>query len=56
MDCTDVSPADFGHTKELIDWGHRSSKRYLAGGNGRGVLTEPARKTLNLNPSPARAA
>jgi NTE family protein len=56
MDLADVSPADFSHTKELIDWGYKSARRYLGSGNGRTVLPEPAKKTLKLSPSPARAA
>src|SRR6266700_1602010 len=33
-DVADVSPADFSHTAELIDWGYRSARRQLAGANG----------------------
>jgi NTE family protein len=52
LDLTDVSPADFSHTRELIDWGHRSGRRYLgAASNGRGVVPESARRTLRLNPA-----
>ena len=56
----DVSPADFSHTKELIDWGHRQARRYLAGAaaarsNGAAVA-EKLKKPLRLSPSPARAA
>ncbi|HKC20591.1 MAG TPA: patatin-like phospholipase family protein [Candidatus Dormibacteraeota bacterium] len=56
MELADVSPADFSHTKELIDWGYKSTRRYLGSSNGRTVLPEPAKKTLKLTPSPARAA
>lgn len=56
MDLFDVSPADFSHSKELIDWGYKTTRRYLGSSNGRSVLPEPAKKTLKLNPSPARAA
>jgi NTE family protein len=57
LDLADVSPADFSHTKELIDWGYRSAKRYLAGsGNGHGPMPEKARRTLRLDPSGVRAA
>src|SRR5437764_10446518 len=27
LDIADVSPADFSHTRELIDWGYRSARR-----------------------------
>jgi NTE family protein len=56
MDLPDVSPADFSHTKELIDWGYKATRRYLGSANGRTVLPEPAKKTLKLSPSAARAA
>ena len=55
LDLADVSPADFGHTRELIDWGYKAARRYLgASSNGRAVMPERARRTLRLNP--ARAA
>jgi NTE family protein len=54
LDLADVSPADFGHTSELIDWGYRAGRRYLgAAANGRGVMPEKARRTLRLNPAEA---
>jgi NTE family protein len=56
MDVSDISPADFSHTREMIDWGYTSTRRYLGVGNGRAVLSEKARTTLRLSPSPARAA
>jgi NTE family protein len=56
MDVSDISPADFSHTREMIDWGYRSARRYLGAGNGRAVLSEQAKTTLKLSPSPARAA
>lgn len=56
MDLADVSPADFSHTSELIDWGYKATRRYLGSANGRTVLPETAKKTLKLSPSPARAA
>jgi NTE family protein len=55
-DVSDVSPADFSHTKELIDWGYTMTQRYLGVGNGQTVMPEQAKKTLKLSPSPARAA
>ena len=56
MDVSDISPADFSHTREMIDWGYQSTRRYLGTANGRAVLSEKARTTLKLSPSPARAA
>jgi NTE family protein len=53
LDLADVSPADFSHTHELIDWGYRSTRRVLGGVSGR--VPEP-KKALSLDPSPARAA
>ena len=51
LDLADVSPADFSHTKELVEWGHRAARRYLgASANGRGVVPEKARRTLRLDP------
>lgn len=29
LDVTDVSPADFGHTQDLIDWGYKAARRFL---------------------------
>ena len=31
LDIADVSPADFSHTRELIDWGYKAANRYLGG-------------------------
>jgi len=58
LDLADVSPADFSHTKELIDWGYRSARRQLGSPNGRAQSTIPekAKSSLRLDPSPARAA
>jgi len=53
MDISDVSPADFGHTRELIDWGYRSTRRYLGMGSGRPPLPEQPNKRLKLNPAKA---
>jgi NTE family protein len=54
LDLADVSPADFGHTGDLIDWGYRAGRRYLgAAANGRGVLPERAKRTLRLKPAEA---
>ena len=52
LDIADVSPADFSHTKELIDWGYKAARRYLGGAvNGRSAIPERARRTLQLDPS-----
>jgi hypothetical protein len=57
LDIADVSPADFSHTRELIDWGYRAVKRYLGDSvNGRSAMPERARRTLQLDPSAVRAA
>src|SRR6266571_2892067 len=57
LDIADVSPADFSHTKELIDWGYKAARRYLGGAaNGRGVMPERAKRSLRLDPSTVRAA
>ena len=57
LDIADVSPADFSHTKELIDWGYKAARRYLGGAaNGRSVLPEKAKRSLRLDPSGVRAA
>lgn len=57
----DVSPADFNHTKELIDWGYRQARRNLTGaaacnGKSERAVPEKVGKPLRLDPSPARAA
>lgn len=51
VDLVDVSPADFSHTRELIEWGHRATRRHLGSGNARSV--EPAGKALKLRPAEA---
>jgi len=57
LDIADVSPADFSHTKELIDWGYKAARRYLGGAaNGRSVLPEKAKRSLRLDPSGVQAA
>src|SRR5579864_130908 len=59
-DIADVSPADFSHTKELIEWGCRRARRYLSGAAGSratgSTLPDKVKKPLRLEPSPARAA
>jgi len=57
LDIADVSPADFSHTRDLIDWGYRAARRYLGGAvNGRSAIPERAKRTLQLDPSAVRAA
>jgi NTE family protein len=59
LDLADVSPADFSHTRELIDWGYRSARHYVSQSNGRereAAVPERAKKTLRLSSSPAQAA
>jgi NTE family protein len=52
LDIADVSPADFSHTKDLIEWGYRSARRSL----GDGQIQEKPPKPLRFEPNPARAA
>jgi len=59
LDLADVSPADFSHTRELIDWGYRSARRYLSEGNAKpreSAMPEKTRKTLKLSASRVQAA
>jgi NTE family protein len=57
LDLADVSPADFSRTRELIDWGYSSARRYLDdGANGRQAVPVGARGKLRLEPSGVRAA
>jgi NTE family protein len=68
LDIADVSPADFSHTRELIDWGYEAARRYLTDAvNGQsslqharqapGALPEKSRRsTVRLNPSEIQAA
>ena len=54
VDISDISPADFGHTKQLIDWGYKAARRYLATSDGRTVVvSEKAKKTLKLRQAEA---
>ena len=57
-DLADVSPADFSHTRELIEWGYSAARRDLGSSNGRAHVATPEKptKALNLQPNPARAA
>ena len=56
LDIADVSPADFTHTQELIDWGYRAARRSLGPTNGRVAGPQaPARsrKQMRLGPQAA---
>lgn len=56
LDIADVSPADFSHTRELIDWGYRAARRSLGTENGRPVRVPVAprsRKHMRLRPQAA---
>ena len=56
-DVADVSPADFSHTAELIDWGYRSARRQLAGANGhRPAAAGRLPSSPRLRADPVRAA
>ena len=56
-DVADVSPADFSHTAELIDWGYRSARRQLAGANGhRPAAAGRVPSSPRLRADPVRAA
>jgi NTE family protein len=51
LDIADVSPADFTHTRELIDWGYRAARRNLGTTNGRvagGHVPARSRKQMRL--------
>ena len=66
LDLADVSPADFSHTRQLIDWGYKAAHRYIDGaagvrgaaavGRAQAPLGEKLKKALRLAPSGARAA
>lgn len=54
LDLTDVSPADFSRTDELIDWGLKAARRYLGhAANGRAVIPDRARRPLRLGSAQA---
>jgi NTE family protein len=46
LDIADVSPADFSHTQELIEWGYRSARRSLGASNGNGHGVAPLGQRL----------
>jgi NTE family protein len=60
LDMVDVSPADFSHTRDLIEWGYKAALRELiaapSGRRAQTTLHEKARKPLRLSPSAAQAA
>lgn len=54
MDVSDISPADFSHTLELIDWGYKAGRRYLGlAADGEAEQLAPAAKELKLRPAEA---
>ena len=57
LDIADVSPADFSHTQELIDWGFRSARRCLGASNGHSngqvPAVTPRSKKMRLDPQAA---
>lgn len=53
MDVSDISPADFGHTAELIEWGYKAGRRYLGSGDDLAEQPAPAAKELKLRPAEA---
>lgn len=56
LDIADVSPADFGHTRELIDWGYRAARRSLgaaAGAEAQQLVAAKSRKQMRLGPQAA---
>jgi NTE family protein len=57
-DLADISPADFSHTRALIEWGYSAACQDLGSSNGRahGATPEKPKKALRLDPNPARAA
>jgi NTE family protein len=68
LDLADVSPADFSHTRQLIEWGYKAARRYIAGAAGvRGGAAagrdrpprargQKLKRALHLAPSGIRAA
>jgi NTE family protein len=59
LDIADVSPADFSHSRELIDWGYRAARRTLGpagaanGHASNGALPARSRKAMRLGPQAA---
>src|SRR5690348_13594854 len=50
LDIADVSPADFGRTRELIDWGYRSARRSLGAAPTSESVPARAKKQMRLDP------
>lgn len=50
LDVADVSPADFSHTQELIEWGYRSGRRTLESNGGAAAARS---NKLRLDPQAA---
>jgi NTE family protein len=58
LDIADVSPADFGHTQELIDWGYSAARRSLGAPaiaeEQQAIPAKPrSRKQMRLGPQAA---
>ena len=56
LDIADVSPADFSHSRELMDWGYRAARRHLGASAGRPAnapVPLRARKQIQLGPQAA---
>jgi NTE family protein len=60
LDLAEVSPADFSHTRHLIEWGYKAARRELIVAPSRRraqtALPEKVRRPLRLAQSAARAA
>lgn len=54
LDIADVSPADFSHSQELMDWGYREARQSLGANDGRAVRASVARsKKIRFDPQAA---
>ena len=53
LDIADVSPADFGRTRELIDWGYRSARRSLGAATTSESAPARAKRQMRLDPQAA---
>ena len=52
LDIADVSPADFGRTRELIDWGYRSARRSMGAATSESAPAR-AKRQMRLDPQAA---
>jgi NTE family protein len=54
LDIADVSPADFSHTRELIDWGYRAARRSLGATAAHSTpAPQRSRRQMRLGPQAA---